>query len=224
MPQTTRPPLEKLYYERGFGGSLGFGRFPALIVVDMQIGFTDPDLPLGSKQDREIENIDALLQAFRSGPLPIFFLGIRYNEKDCADAGVWRLKNAGVATMAVGGRATELDPRLRRTEDEPIVYRRYPSGFFGTDLSSRLTTRGVDTAVVVGCTTSGCVRATVVDVLQYGFRPIVAADAVADRSPDAHNQSLVDMEAKYADVMDTGSIIREIHRLEPETDQEREDA
>lgn len=213
MPQPQGPPLDSLYYERGFGGSIGFGRLPALIVVDMQVGFTDPTLPLGSDQEREVANIASLVDAFRDSSFPVLFLAIRYEEPDSADAGVWRLKNAGVTTMGAGSPNTDLDPRLTPRDDEPILYRRYPSGFFGTDLFTRLTTRAVDTAVIVGCTTSGCVRATVVDALQYGFRPIVAADAVADRSPDAHNQSLIDMEAKYADVMDTERIIEAVGRL-----------
>lgn len=213
MATPTSPALENLYLERGFGGTIGFGHVPALVVVDMQVGFTDPALPLGSNQDGEIETIRELLSSFRRYGHLVVFLGIRYEEKDCADAGVWRLKNAGVTSLAAGAPATEIDPRLQRVEGEPMLYRRYPSGFFGTDLSTRLTTRGVDTAVVVGCTTSGCVRATVVDALQYGFRPIVAMDAVADRSPEAHNQSLVDMQAKYADVMSAQHIAEALDHL-----------
>lgn len=203
--------LESLYYDRGFGGSIGFGRVPALIVVDMQLGFTDPALPLGSNQDREIENIQKLLEVFRQNQLPVLFLAIRYHEENCTDAGVWRFKNSGVTTMGAGSANTDLDPRLQRSDTEPTLFRRYPSGFFGTELSTWLTLRGVDTAVIVGCTTSGCVRATVVDALQHGFRPIVAADAVADRSSDAHNQSLVDMEAKYADVLGTQQIVEVVN-------------
>lgn len=207
------------FSERGFGGSMGLGSRPCLLVVDMQVGFTDPTMPLGADQDAQVAVIAGLQAVFRDLDLPVVFLGVSYEEPGCADAGIWRLKNAGVATLAAGTRAVELDPRLDRRPDEPLVYRRYPSGFFGTDLATRLTVRGVDTVVTVGCTTSGCIRATVVDAMQYGFRPVVVAEGVADRSERAHEQSLFDIQAKYGDVV-TDAELREVLRSRRESEME----
>ena len=200
-------PVSDFYKSRGFGGAMGFGVRSALVVVDLQLAFTDPEMPLGASQDCEIEVVGGLLDAYRTQREFIIFLGISYQEVGCADAGLWIRKNAGVTSLAHGSVGTRLDPRLGRRSVEPLLLRRYPSGFFGTDLATRLATRGVDTAVVVGCTTSGCVRATVVDALQHGFRPIVAADGVADRSEDAHRQSLIDIQAKYGDVLTAADIV-----------------
>jgi nicotinamidase-related amidase len=185
---------------RGFGLRIGFGTRPAVVVVDFSRAFTDPDEPLGSSLDSEVAATARLLAAAREAEAPIFYTVVWHEEKDLADAGVWIRKQRGIHSLRRGSKAEELDPRLGRLPDEATIVKKYASAFFGTDLVSRLNSRRIDTLVIAGCTTSGCVRATAVDAVQYGFIPIVVRDAVGDRSASAHTQSLFDLEQKYADV------------------------
>ncbi|HEY4094805.1 MAG TPA: isochorismatase family protein [Baekduia sp.] len=191
----------EFFASRGFGLRIGFGERPAVIVVDLIQGFTDPDAPLGADLGEQLRHTRALLDVARAGGLPILHTTVRYDEQDLADAGVWRRKQAGLTSLAAGTPAVELDERLGRRPDEQIVVKKYASAFFGTDLASRLVSAAVDTLVIVGCTTSGCVRATAVDAVQLGFRPMVVREAVGDRSPRAHEQALFDLDQKYADVV-----------------------
>lgn len=201
------PQVDDWLKQRGFGGRLGFGAEPALLVIDMMNGFTDPDLPLGSDQGPQIGVIARLLAAARAGALPVFLIVSSYAEPDCADAGVWRFKQRGIHTLVAGSHAVQLDERLACEPGDSFVHKRYASAFFGTDLASRLVARGIDTVVLTGCSTSGCVRASAVDAVSHGFRPIVVADAVSDRSASAHRQSLLDLDAKYADVVAADEVL-----------------
>jgi len=133
--------------------------------------------------------------------IPTFFTVEYYEEQDFRDAGIWALKQRGIVSLVAGTPAVELDERLSRRHDEPIIVKKYASAFFGTDLIARLNARRVDTLLVTGCTTSGCVRATAVDTLQLGIRPVVVREAVGDRAEPAHRQSLFDLQQKYADVV-----------------------
>ena len=108
----------------------------------------------------------------------------------------------------------EVDPRLEPTSTEAVIEKRYASAFFGTPLAATLTAAGVDTLIVTGCTTSGCVRATVVDALQHGFRAIVPRQCVGDRAPAQHAASLVDIDGKYGDVVSLTDAVRYLERLE----------
>ncbi len=186
---------------RGFGLRIGFGSRPAVIVIDLLNAFTDPAMPLGSNLDAEITATTALLGSARSARIPIFHTTIAYEEEDMADAGVWLLKQRGLLSLRAGTTAVELDARLQRQGDEPVIRKQYASAFFGTDLVSRLNARQIDTVLLTGCTTSGCVRATAVDAVQYGFRPMIVREAVGDRDERAHRQALFDLEQKYADVI-----------------------
>ncbi|AQZ54380.1 MULTISPECIES: isochorismatase family protein [Alphaproteobacteria] len=192
---------EQAFKARGFGQTIGFGRRSALVVIDVIKGFTNPDLPLGADLSSQIVAINALIADFAARREPVFFTTVRYDEPDLSDAGIWPLKQGGLKTLAASGDGAELDPRLSLAAGERTLVKKYASSFFGTDLSSRLVAEGVDTLVITGCTTSGCVRATAVDSLQNGFRPIVVREAVGDRSQPAHEQSLLDLQAKYADVV-----------------------
>jgi len=128
-------------------------------------------------------------------------------RKDLKDAGVWARKQKGIATLAAGTPAVELDPRLERRRDEAIIVKKYASAFFGTDLVARLNSRRVDTLLITGCTTSGCVRATAVDAVQNGIIPVVIREAVGDRAEAPHRQSLFDLEQKYADVVSVDEVL-----------------
>jgi len=132
---------------------------------------------------------------------------------DLSDAGVWQRKMGGMASLVEGSDNVRLDPRLDTVDGDSIMSKKYASCFAGTDLAARLVSQGVDTVIVTGCTTSGCVRATVVDAVQSGFRPIVAPEAVGDRSGAAHRQSLLDMDAKYGDVVPLDEVIAHLSHI-----------
>jgi maleamate amidohydrolase len=192
---------------RGLTRELGFGERPAVLSVDLINAFTDPKLPFGSDLDAVIEQARRVLDEGRRMGVPILFTTVAYEEDDLADAGVWGIKVPASATLRLGSPEVEQDDRLGRAEGESILVKKYASAFFGTDLLSRLNALRVDTLVIVGCTTSGCVRATAVDAIQNGFRPIVVREAVGDRDPAAHEQSLLDLQAKYADVISADAVL-----------------
>lgn len=206
--------MAEFFKERGFGLPLGFGDSPALLVIDLLQGFTDPAMPLGSNLDAQIAETVRLLGAAREAEIPIYYTTVWYEEKDLRDGGVWVKKQLkGAQTLKAGTPEVELDTRLGRRSEEPIILKKYASAFFGTDLVSRLNARRVDTLIITGCTTSGCVRATAVDAVQNGFRPMVVREAVGDRAQPAHEQSLFDLQAKYADVVSVEETMAYLSRL-----------
>lgn len=137
----------------------------------------------------------------------MIFTSVRYDNPDMSDAGIWALKQGGTASLLAAGDGHDLDPRLVRGPQDHMIYKKYASCFFGTDLATRLTHAGVDTLLITGTSTSGCVRATAVDACQLGFRPMVVKEAVGDRAQAAHEQSLFDLDAKYADVVTLASCL-----------------
>jgi len=193
--------MEQFFRQRGFGLPIGWGESPALLLIDYMRAFTDPSLPLGSNLDREMAQSVRVLEAAREAAIPIFFTAVWYEEKDLKDAGIWAKKMAGAMTLRAGSPDVELDPRLGRRPDEPIIVKKYASVFFGTDLVSRLNSRRVDTLILTGCTTSGCVRATAVDAFNLNYKVMVPEECVADRGQVTHKINLFDMHMKYADVV-----------------------
>lgn len=200
------------YRSKGLAGEMGFGEAPAVLVVDMILGFTDPSSPLGSDLDAEIEATRRLLEAARVRGVPIFFTTTAYSE-GLRDAGLFVRKIPSLSVLREGAGATLIDPRLGRRDGETLVAKKYASAFFGTALASELTALGVDTLVVCGATTSGCIRATVVDAMQHGFRPIVPEECVGDRSAEAHRANLVDIEGKYGDVLGLDEVLDELEAV-----------
>lgn len=192
---------EDFFRSRGFGMRIGFGARPAVLSIDIINAFTDPGMPLGSDLSAEIAAARSVLDAARTAGVPIVHTTVAYQDGGLADAGIWALKQAGLATLRAGTREVEVDERLGARPGEQVLAKKYASVFFGTDLVPRLVSRGIDTLIMVGCTTSGCVRASAVDAVQNGFRPMVVREAVGDRSPQAHEQALFDLEQKYADVV-----------------------
>lgn len=192
---------EDFFRSRGFGMRIGFGARPAVLSIDIINAFTDPGRPLGSDLSAEIAAARSVLDAARTAGVPIVHTTVAYQDGGLADAGIWALKQAGLATLRAGTREVEVDERLGARPGEQVLAKKYASVFFGTDLVPRLVSRGIDTLIMVGCTTSGCVRASAVDAVQNGFRPMVVREAVGDRSPQAHEQALFDLEQKYADVV-----------------------
>jgi len=197
----------RFFRERGFGLATGFGERPAVLVIDIMKAFSDATLPLGANLDRQILETNRILDAAHAIGAPVFFSYVAYDEPNCADAGIWGEKMTGLYGLTADSPIVALDERLHRLPSDAVFVKKYASCFFGTDLVSRLTSRRIDTLIITGCTTSGCVRASAVDAIQYGFRPIVAREAVGDRSQPAHDQSLFDIQAKYGDVLDVDTVV-----------------
>lgn len=201
---------EELFRQRGFGRTIGFGTTPAVIVIDLILAFTNKDLPLGAPLEDVIEQTSRVIAAARQREAPVIYTSVAYEDLDLKDAGQWAAKMSGLMTLRAGTPEVEVDPRLGRKLSEPLIVKKYASAFFGTDLLTRLNTLRIDTLVITGCTTSGCVRATAVDALQNGLRPMVVREAVGDRSQSAHDQSLFDLQAKYADVMGVDEVLTQL--------------
>lgn len=197
------------YRRQGLGASVGFGHRPAVLVVDASVGFTNPASPLGATFDPEIAAIRTLLDAARTANLPIVFTTVVY-EPGMAEAGVFALKVPALKTLQRGSRWVELDPRLVRRAEEVLLEKKFASCFFGTHLASYLSFKQVDTLIVTGFTTSGCVRASVVDALQHGLRTIVPRECVGDRADGPHTASLIDIEGKYGDVLALDAVLAAI--------------
>jgi maleamate amidohydrolase len=191
---------EAIYKKQTFGQKTGFGKSPALLVVDFVNGFTDPEIFGGGNIAEAVTATAPLLAFFRSRKLPVVFTRIVY-AADGSDAGIWCEKVPRLRELTETASQSQVVKELAPAPGELIVRKTQASAFFGTPLASILQSRGIDTLVLAGCTTSGCVRATAVDACQTGFRPVVVREAVGDRSAAAHDQSLFDLNAKYADVV-----------------------
>jgi nicotinamidase-related amidase len=208
----------EFFAARGFGQRIGFGERPALVIIDILKAFTDEKAPLGANLDKEVGAIQPLLDVAHERKIPVIFSTVRYDDADLRDAGIWATKMKGTASLKAEGDGWEVDPRLDFRKSDTLLFKKYASCFFGTDLASRLMAHRVDTLIITGCTTSGCVRATAVDACQSGFRPMVVREAVGDRSASAHTQSLFDLDAKYADVVgleDTLAYMRNVRHNQP---------
>lgn len=199
------------YRKKGLAARVGFGERPAVIVVDYILGFTDTRSPLAGRFDPELAATRRLLAAARRARLPVFFTTVAY-EPGYRDAGVFIKKVPSLRYLKEGSRWVELDPRLARRPREILVNKKYASAFFGTALASTLAALRVDTLIVAGCTTSGCVRATAVDGLQHGLRVIVPRECVADRAPGPHQANLLDIDGKYGDVVALADVLRRLRR------------
>jgi len=197
----------------GFHGRAGFGRRPALIVIDVNVGFTAPESPLVCDLDGVVAAIRQLLEEARRAEIPIVFTTVSYSEGDKRTAAAFIDKIPALLTLEAGSRWVEIDPRIAPHEDEPVLNKLFASAFFGTALSSLLAANGCDSLIVTGASTSGCVRATAVDALQHGYRPIVPREAVGDRNPDAHAANLYDLDAKYGDVVSLAEVIEHLEEL-----------
>ncbi len=188
------------YERKGFASRAGFGSRPALLIVDFINGFTDPTTPLGGDFDSEVAATARLLDLFREAQLPVAYTTVAYNH-DLSDGGVFVRKVPSLGILLRGSPMTEVDRRLKPAVGETVVEKQYASAFFGTDLDSILRAQAVDTVVVTGCTTSGCVRASALDAMQYGYNSIVVREAVGDRAQGPHEANLFDLDAKYSDVL-----------------------
>jgi nicotinamidase-related amidase len=171
-------------------------------VVDYQNAYTQPDAPMGMRRDSEIAD-DAGPPRRRSvGRSPLYFAAVAYSDSDlAAGRDVWLRKHPRLAELRLGTSAVEVDERLGRRPEEPVIVKSYASAFFATDLATRLRGRRLDTLLVAGCNTGGCVRATGVDPIQHGFLPFVVKGAVGDSGDASHRQALADLQSKYAEIV-----------------------
>ncbi len=192
---------EDIYAERGLGARQGAGVSPALVVIDLNYAFTDPESPLHCGADDAVAATASLLSAARAGGRPVAFTTLQYDAAGREVARAFLAKVPALLMLEPGTRWPQIDQRIAPRDGESVLDKLFASAFFGTPLATMLAAHGCDTVVVCGASTSGCVRATVVDALQYGYRVVVAREAVCDRAPAAHAASLTDIDAKYGDVV-----------------------
>jgi maleamate amidohydrolase len=188
-----------IYSRSGIGARVGFGSCPAVVVVDLQHGFTDPASPVGDDLRAVVAATADLLEVARRRRLPIAFTVVGFHPSH-RDGATWLRKMPGLGALIEGSHWCEIDEGVQPREDEPVWTKRASSAFFGTPLHTFLVVAGVDTLIVTGCVTSGCVRATVVDAVSFGYRVIVPAECVGDRAEGPHAWNLFDIDSKYADV------------------------
>jgi maleamate amidohydrolase len=218
----------EIYKEAGFGGTkVGMGKKPALIIIDVQYRSVGENKPIldsiresGYKSScgelgwKAVSRIQVLLKEVRKQNIPIIYAIVE--RKDKFDAGRWadKIPDFGNEDIhRVGNKGTEIVKEIEPEEKDIILSKRYASAFFGTHLMTQLNLLGVDTVIVTGATTSGCVRSTVIDAFSYGFKVIVPEDCVYDRSTTSHKVNLFDMNYKYADVISSGDVITKLQEL-----------
>ena len=205
----------QVYSHAGLGGCLGVGERPAILAVDLQLGFTRVDLsPLAGDLDDVISDVNLIIAAAHQKNAPVVFSVLGYPEAAPWELGLWADKVPTLRVLKLESTLTALDPRLSREPADLVVVKRYASAFCGTLLASYLTAAGIDTLIVTGCTTSGCVRASVTDALFSGFRPIVPIGAVGDRASGPHEANLFDMSMKYADVVSTEDVLEYLMQVD----------
>ncbi|WP_142849914.1 isochorismatase family protein [Telmatospirillum sp. J64-1] len=197
---------QDVYQRQGFGRRLGLKGRIGLLIVDFVNGFADPEVFGGGNIPEAIAATKDLLDHARRQGWPVAHSRIVYADDD-ADATVFSLKVPGMLTLKEDAAISAIVPDLTPAPGELVVRKNVPSAFFGTGLAPWLTQRGVETLLVAGCTTSGCVRASVVDAMSFGFRPVVLSDCVGDRALAPHEASLFDIEQKYGDVIPSSEVM-----------------
>ena len=207
-----RPATSAEYQRKGFSSRSGFGARPALLIVDFINGFTDAGTGLGGDYSAELAVTAGLLGEFRARALPVFFTTVAY-EPHLRDAGQFVVKVPALSILVKGSDWVEVDDRIRPRPSERVVVKKYASAFFDTRLDMELRGLGVDTVVIAGCTTSGCIRASAIDSMQHGFRTVVVRDAVGDRAETPHEVNLFDIDAKYGDVVSSGEVLGHLRGL-----------
>ncbi len=199
--------IRNYYSSQGMAAKIGFGKRPAIFVVDFQKGITDPGRPAGCNLDKEIENTLILLIKARQKNIPILFFVLGCYHHSLVDGGLLVEKVPVLQDFKEGSDHTEIDARLKLQPDELVIVKKYASCFFGTSLAPSLTALGIDTVIITGCITSGCIRATANDALQHGFRPIIPRECVGDRARIPHEVNLMDIQARCGDVLPAEKVL-----------------
>jgi maleamate amidohydrolase len=195
-----------IYEKQNFGNLSGIGESPALLIVDFVNGFTDPEqFGGGNIQDAIYKTVDLLAFA-RAHNMPVAMTRVVYSD-DGSDNGIFCVKSPGLKGLTEDAPSSQIVDELTPVKGEYVVRKTQPSGFFGTNLAGWYNSKGVDTVLVTGCTTSGCVRASVIDAMSYNFRTVIVTDGVGDRAIGPHEANLFDMGQKYGDLMSVDEII-----------------
>lgn len=199
-------------YKKVYDGRLGFGQTPALILVDFVQAYFDQNCPLYAGVENALESALRIRELARAAAIPVIYTNVVYHD-DGADGGVFFRKAPVLKNFMVGSPMGDWPSGLQPSDDELVISKQYPSAFFGTSLASTLRVMGIDTLIITGVTTSGCIRATCVDTMSHGFIPIVVADACGDRHEAPHEANLFDMNAKYADVVSESETVEYLQQL-----------
>jgi maleamate amidohydrolase len=206
-------PSDDPWVKRGYGQArIEPGERPAVLVIDLQYAFTDPDFIFGGAEliERATVNTARLLPVARAAGVPVFHTIVAWDSP--RDIGLWTIKLPPCAEITSDSRWAQVDERLWDDTDV-LLPKKWPSFFHGTPLISLLTAAQRDTVIVTGCTTSGCCRATTVDAFSYGFRTIVPEDCVGDQGLDAHESNLRDVHRRYAEVTTSDEVIAYLERV-----------
>lgn len=200
--RTARPGLPPAAAQSGDNARLGPGERPALLVIDLLRAYTTRGSPLYAPGVvRAASALAPLLRAARSSGVPVLHTGVLYNPATFEDGGAWVCKAPVLRLLVPGNPLARFDSRARPGPRETVLIKNYSSAFAGTSLAATLTAARIDTLLIAGCTTSGCVRASAVDAIQRGFRPLIVRECVGDRHPDPHAAALRDIDAWYGDVI-----------------------
>jgi maleamate amidohydrolase len=202
----------EFFRERGFAGHSEFGSRPALLVIDMSNAQCDPAYGVGADLGSVIDAVEELLTVARAKGLFTVFTTLAY-DPSMADAGVALEKIPAIRELVVGTPGAEIHPRLAPRAGEILLVKKRSSAFFMTELPALLLSAGIDTTIIVGVSTSGCIRHTAVDAMSYGFRVIVAEEAVGDRSAEQHHANLVDIQSKIGEVLPLADVLKHLHEL-----------
>lgn len=199
-------------YKRAFGKRIGFGKRPALLMIDFVEAYFDKNCPLYAGVEDALASALRLQAAARAHGVPVIYTNVVYDQRGI-NGGRFFQKSMVLHNFIAGNPMGAWPNGLVVRDDELVISKQYPSAFFGTSLASTLTTLGVDTLIHTGLSTSGCVRATCVDSCSYGFIPIIVRDAVGDRHSAPHEANLFDMDAKYGDVVSEAEILTYINSI-----------
>jgi nicotinamidase-related amidase len=205
--------LREQYLAAGFAGRVGWGDRPAILVIDMAGAWTTPSEQIGSDLGTVVVQIKRILDVARErGNIPIYFTTMAYDAELKEIGEVVRRKTPHAELMVRGSERVQLIPELERRPSEPLIEKPRASAFFGTNLLSMLISERVDTTVIVGCSTSGCIRATAESAFNDNFHVIVPAEAVGDRSWSAHESALFDIDARMGDVMPVEEVLAHLRQ------------
>ncbi|WP_223454555.1 N-carbamoylsarcosine amidohydrolase [Pseudomonas sp. GL-RE-19] len=201
-------------YQGVWGNRIGFGDRPALLMIDFMQGYTTRGAPLYAPGvvDAVAESV-ALLAKARQAGIPVIHTNIRYHPDHFADGGMWVKKAPVMKDMVEGNPLAAFCPEVLPLAEEVVLSKQYASAFFGTSLAPMLLASGIDTLILAGCSTSGCIRATAVDGVQHGFRTIVVRQCVGDRHEAPHEANLFDIDNKYGDVINKQEALDYLSRL-----------
>ena len=195
-----------IYARQSFGQSTGLGDRPALLVIDFVNGFNDPDILGGGNIDAAVKATVPLLAHARARGVPVIFTRIVYAQ-DGSDAGLWCEKVPRLRELTETAAASQVVDELAPQAGELIIRKTQASAFFDTTLAAQLAYRGIDSLIMAGCTTSGCVRASAIDAMSNNIRSVVVSDCVGDRALEPHAANLFDIGQKYADLMSAGQVM-----------------